>query len=239
VTTAITALDAIVQRYRALAGPLTDAHASAELLRAFRLTDESISILIEDLLLRVHQLAHAWLSPPLLMTWQATAGRARARRDRLSHGAGLSLPCCKRRRARATCAACRRSRSSPPACSGWRPARAARGRRWEQVLFAGAAGVSMIFATLVAFYAQAAYGEFTLPVFVALVVGYMFKDRIKESGRTFSSRLLNRHLYDYRTEIETQDGRRQLGNVREKATYLPMSNVPAAVMAARGAGPAR
>lgn len=94
----------------------------------------------------------------------------------------------------------------------------------------------MIFATLVAFHAQAAYGEFTVPVFVALVVGYMFKDRIKESGRTFSSRLLNRHLYDYRTEIETQDGRRRLGNVREKVSYLSMSNVPTAVITARGAG---
>jgi hypothetical protein len=37
-------------------------------------------------------------------------------------------------------------------------------------------------ATLVAFYAQAVYGQFTAPVFLALVFAYMFKDRIKEFG---------------------------------------------------------
>ena len=111
------------------------------------------------------------------------------------------------------------------------------GTTLEQVLFAIAAGVAMVFATLVAFYAQSIYGQFSLPVFVALVVAYMFKDRIKEQGRTWSSSLLSRHLYDYRTVIETQDGRRQLGNVREKVGYLKAESIPPEVIATRGAGP--
>ncbi len=233
---ALATLDQTVQRYRALAAPLAHAHASAELLRAFRLTDESISILIEDLLLRVHQLAHAWLSPPQLVTWQTTLiARVRAEIDyRTAQGYPSVLQKATRESYMRRVSALKKFTSSVL----WLATSTRReGTTWEQVLFAGAAGISMIFATLVAFYAQAAYGEFTMPVFVALVVGYMFKDRIKESGRTFSSRLLNRHLYDYRTVIETQDGRRQLGNVREKATYLPMGGVPAAVLAARGAGP--
>lgn len=236
VATAIDALDQIVDRYRALAAPLAHAHASAELLRAFRLTDESISILIEDLLLRVHQLAHAWLSPPLLVTWQTTlVARVRVEIDyRTAQGYPSVLQKATRESYMRRVSALKKFTSSVL----WLATSTRReGTTWEQVLYAGAAGVSMVFATLVAFYAQAAYGEFTMPVFVALVVGYMFKDRIKESGRTFSSRLLNQRLYDYRTVIETQDGRRQLGNVREKATYLPMSSIPPAVMAARGAGP--
>lgn len=236
VATATTILDQVVQRYRALAGPLADAHASAELLRAFRLTDESISLLIEDLLLRVHQLAHAWLSPPLLVSWQATlVARVRAEIDyRTAQGYPSVLQKATRESYMRRVSALKKFTSSVL----WLATSTHReGTTWEQVLYAGAAGVSMIFATLVAFYAQAAYGEFTLPVFVALVVGYMFKDRIKESGRTFSLRLLNRHLYDYRTVIETQDGRRQLGTVREKAIYVPLRNVPAPVLAARGAGP--
>ncbi len=236
VATATTVLDQVVQRYRALAGPLMEARASDELLRAFRLTDESISILIEDLLLRVHQLAHAWLSPPLLVSWQATlVARVRAEIDyRTAQGYPSVLQKATRESYMRRVSALKKFTSSVL----WLATSTHReGTTWEHVLYAGAAGVSMIFATLVAFYAQAAYGEFTMPVFVALVVGYMFKDRIKESGRTFSSRLLNRHLYDYRTVIETQDGRRQLGMVREKATYVPLRNVPAPVLAARGAGP--
>lgn len=234
VATAITAFDQIEQRYRALARPLADAHASADLLRAFRLTDESISILIEDLLLRVHQFAHAWLSPPVLVTWQATlVARVRAEIDyRTAQGYPSVLQRATRESYMRRVSALKKFTSSVL----WLATSTRReGTTWEQVLYAAAAGVSMIFATLVAFYAQATYGEFTMPVFVALVVGYMFKDRIKESGRTFSSRLLNRRLYDYRTVIETQDGRRQLGAVREKVSYLPLQNVPPMVMAARGA----
>lgn len=231
----ITAFDQIVQRYRALAGPLTDAHASAELLRAFRLTDESISILIEDLLLRVHQLAHTWLPSPLLGEWQARlVARVRVEIDyRTAQDYPSVLQKATRESYMRRVSALKKFTSSVL----WLATSTRReGTTLEQVLFAAVAGISMIFATLVAFHAQAAYGEFTVPVFVALVVGYMFKDRIKESGRTFSSRLLNRHLYDYRTEIETQDGRRRLGNVREKVSYLSMSNVPTAIITARGAG---
>ncbi len=86
-------------------------------------------------------------------------------------------------------------------------------------MFSIAAGVSMIFATLIAFYAQAYYGPFTLPVFLALVIAYMFKDRIKEQGRAYSANLLSRRLFDYRTIIQTQDGKYRLGNVREKMSH--------------------
>jgi hypothetical protein len=69
------------------------------------------------------------------------------------------------------------------------------------------------------------------------VIAYMFKDRIKEQGRTLSARLMSRRLFDYRTIIQTQDGRRQLGKVREKMTHIDLQLVPAEVQAARAAGP--
>jgi hypothetical protein len=111
----------------------------------------------------------------------------------------------------------------------------------EQVLFASAAGVSMIFATLVAFYAQSVYGQLSLPVFLVLVIAYMFKDRIKELGRAFSTHILSRRLYDYRTRIQTQDGERDLGCVRDKMIHVrPQGRertVPPEVMAARQGDP--
>ncbi|GIK74928.1 MAG: hypothetical protein BroJett021_39160 [Chloroflexota bacterium] len=236
VASAIESVDQIERRYRALYEQLIAANASPELLRAFRLTDESISILIEDLLLRVHQLAHAWLSPPLLVKWQMTlVARIRAEIDyRTAQGYPSVLRKATRENYMRRVSALKKFTSSVL----WLSTNTRReGTTLEHILFAGVAGVSMVFATLVAFYAQAAYGEFTMPVFVALVVGYMFKDRIKETGKSLSSHLLNQRLYDYRTFIETQDGRRQLGYVREKVNYLPLSAVPEEVMAARKAGP--
>ena len=50
----------------------------------------------------------------------------------------------------------------------------------QQVFFMLAAGLSMVFATVVSFSFQQTYGNFTMPLFIALVVSYMFKDRIKD-----------------------------------------------------------
>jgi hypothetical protein len=106
------------------------------------------------------------------------------------------------------------------------------GETTEHLLFAIAAGVSMIFATVIAFYVQAIYGNFTSPLFVALVVGYMFKDRIKELGRSASTTLLRRYYYDRRVYIYTLDRKQRLGRVREKMVFLKEEEIPAQVKAA-------
>lgn len=107
------------------------------------------------------------------------------------------------------------------------------GRGREQMLFAAAAGIAMIFATIVAFYFQRSYGSLTFPVFAALVVGYMFKDRIKEFSRDLlSSRLLG-GLPDRRIDIKTLDGKHKLGILREKVVFVREKDVPRPVMRAR------
>ncbi|MCB0051059.1 MAG: hypothetical protein KDD75_21270, partial [Caldilineaceae bacterium] len=229
-------VDEFQTRYRSLISALLDAGASADCMRAYRLTDESISILIEDLLLRIYQLAPTWLPATELAGQQAAlADRIRAESDyRTEQGYPSVLTKDTRESYLRRVSALKKFTSSVL----WLSTSTRReGTTLEQVLFAIAAGVAMVFATLVAFYAQSIYGQFSLPVFVALVVAYMFKDRIKEQGRTWSSSLLSRHLYDYRTVIETQDGRRQLGNVREKVGYLKAESIPPEVIATRGAGP--
>ena len=107
------------------------------------------------------------------------------------------------------------------------------GRGIEQALMALAAGISMVFATMVAFYFQSVYGNFTLPVFVALVVGYMFKDRIKEFGRAVFAGSLHARLYDRRINIKTLDGKYKLAVLREKVTFLNEKNLPQDIRAAR------
>jgi hypothetical protein len=111
------------------------------------------------------------------------------------------------------------------------------GKGLEQILMALAAGVSMIFATVVAFYFQSVYGNFTFPVFVALVVGYMFKDRIKELGRAILSGTLHARLYDRKINIRTLDGKYKLAILREKITFINESDIPERIRSARQRDP--
>lgn len=107
------------------------------------------------------------------------------------------------------------------------------GTATEQMFYALAAGLSMIFATVIAFYAQARYGMFTFPLFVALVVGYMFKDRIKEAGRVLFSRYIRRHFYDQRTSLRAASGEKDLGYMREKVDFISHDEVNDEVMQER------
>lgn len=71
----------------------------------------------------------------------------------------------------------------------------------EQTLFGMAAGLAMLFAATVAFVSQSIYGNLTLPFFVALVVSYIFKDRIKDLLRFYLSRNMTRSIFDYKTQL--------------------------------------
>jgi hypothetical protein len=111
------------------------------------------------------------------------------------------------------------------------------GTGMEHVLMSIAAGASMIFATVVAFYFQSVYGNFTFPAFVALVIGYMFKDRIKEMGRALLSDRLHAFLYDRRINIRTLDGKYKLAVLREKIAFISEKDLPEPVLAARHKDP--
>ena len=107
------------------------------------------------------------------------------------------------------------------------------GRGTEQILYAVAAGISMLFATGLAFYFQSVYGNLTVPFFAALVVGYMFKDRIKDFARHIFSEKLQDRLYDRRVDIRSLDGKHKLGVLREKISFVQEKDVPRPVLQAR------
>lgn len=106
------------------------------------------------------------------------------------------------------------------------------GRVLEEGLFGLAAGVSMIFATAVLFVSTQAYGALTGPVFFALVVSYIFKDRIKERMRLYLSRKAARWLFDFRTMLYASPKDR-IGVCDESVDFLEASMVPAPVAAVR------
>ncbi len=93
----------------------------------------------------------------------------------------------------------------------------------EQVAFSVAAGISMVFATVVSFAFQQTYGNFTLPFFIALVISYMFKDRIKDLIRNYFAHGLGSRFYDYLITIRV--GLRKIGKVKEGFDFVSPQDV--------------
>lgn len=98
------------------------------------------------------------------------------------------------------------------------------GAVFEQTLLALAAGLAMIFSTGIAFYYQKLYGNFTMPFFVALVVGYMLKDRIKGLvGMLFTSKS-NNLFYNYKIKVTNSLGKK-VGLIKENFVFIPLKKL--------------
>lgn len=105
----------------------------------------------------------------------------------------------------------------------------------EQIYFSLAAGLSMIFATSIAFYTQQKYGSFTMPLFVALVVSYMLKDRIKELMRYYFVRANKEKYFDNKTTISLKDN--PIGFSKEGMDFITESMIPPEIMKIRARTP--
>ncbi|MCI6549911.1 MAG: hypothetical protein MR450_03505 [Prevotella sp.] len=101
----------------------------------------------------------------------------------------------------------------------------------EQVAFSFAAGISMVFATIVSFAFQQTYGNFTLPFFIALVISYMFKDRIKDLIRNYFANRLGSRFYDYVISLRVNN--RKLGWCKEGFDFVSSSKISKHVQAKR------
>ena len=103
----------------------------------------------------------------------------------------------------------------------------------EQTAFAVAAGLSMVFATTIAFLFQRRYGNLTFAFFVALVISYMLKDRLKDALRAFFDLKLRRFFFDRRLSIfgrssDSKDEDR-IGVCRESVEFVRESELPSAI----------
>lgn len=105
----------------------------------------------------------------------------------------------------------------------------------EQIYFSLAAGMSMVFATSIAFYTQMKYGNFTMPLFVALVISYMLKDRIKDLMRFYFVRANKDKYYDNKTKISIKDN--PIGFSKEGMDFITDKMVPQEIMKMRARSP--
>ncbi len=106
------------------------------------------------------------------------------------------------------------------------------GELLEQIVFALAAGVAMIFATAAAFFAQSTYTNLSLPLFIVLVVSYMFKDRLKELIRWYLGSKLHNLLFDHKRNIYYSPGEK-IGWCKEGFTFLKGHKIPSKILKLR------
>lgn len=105
----------------------------------------------------------------------------------------------------------------------------------EQLYYSIAAGLSMIFATVVSFSFQQKFGNFTTPLFIALVVSYMLKDRIKELMRFYFAHRIGSKYFDNKATISIKE--QPIGWMKEGMDFLSENKVPSEVMAIRSRSP--
>ncbi|MCX5784262.1 MAG: hypothetical protein NTX59_01080 [Elusimicrobia bacterium] len=101
---------------------------------------------------------------------------------------------------------------------------------WEtltQVLFSMAAGLAMLFAVLISFYVQNRYTMNSLPFLFAVVISYMFKDRIKDWLKVLFSKNLTRWTSDRKISILDPSTGKRIGLLKEAFTFMPERHVPA------------
>jgi hypothetical protein len=102
----------------------------------------------------------------------------------------------------------------------------------EQLIYSIAAGFAMIFATAIAFAFQRKYGNFTTPLFFALVISYMLKDRIKELTRYYFAGKLRKTFFDHKTSISVTPGL-SIGWCKESFDFVSGDKIPADIVKRR------
>ncbi len=93
------------------------------------------------------------------------------------------------------------------------------------VCMAFAAMLAMSFAVAVTFLATIYFPQNSVPLALALVVTYAFKDRIKESARAFFLHLLPRMVSDRRDRLISPD-RKPVGNSQLRVGFSSESKLP-------------
>jgi len=98
------------------------------------------------------------------------------------------------------------------------------GAVFEQSILALAAGLAMVFSTGIAFYYQQVYGNFTIPFFIALVVSYMLKDRIKGLISLLFVSKSSSFFYDFKIKI-TNALNKKIGLIKENFSFVSLKKL--------------
>lgn len=105
----------------------------------------------------------------------------------------------------------------------------------EQFYYSIAAGVAMIFATVISFFATQRYGNFTTDLFIVLVISYMLKDRIKDLMRYFFTTEISKKYFDSKLKLSIR--KQEIGWVKESFDFIEDNKLPEEVRSLRNRTP--
>lgn len=95
----------------------------------------------------------------------------------------------------------------------------------RHTIYGIAAALSMVFATVIAFKWQDEYGSLSMNLFIALVIAYIFKDRIKEISREWLQEVFRRWIPDRLLQIYREPNI-EVGTCRESFDSLTLDKIP-------------
>lgn len=107
------------------------------------------------------------------------------------------------------------------------------GKGIKEFYYAIAAGISMIFTTVVVFATQKEYGNFTTSFFAALVISYMFKDRLKEAYRHYFDKKIEMKTYDFKERIFDNEKRSLFAFIKERMRFVEKKNLSQEIIKTR------
>jgi len=105
----------------------------------------------------------------------------------------------------------------------------------EQFYYSIAAGMAMVFATVISFFATQRFGNFTTDLFIILVFSYMFKDRIKDMMRYYFSSKLGKKYFD--TKVKLSIRKQEIGWIKEGFDFIEDNKLSGEVRNIRARSP--
>ena len=105
----------------------------------------------------------------------------------------------------------------------------------EQFYYSIAAGIAMIFATVISFFAQRRFGSLTADLFIILIVSYMLKDRIKDFMRYYFTSKLSKKYFDLKLKLSIRN--QEIGFIKEAFDFIEEEKLPDSIIAMRNRTP--
>ncbi|MBN2154660.1 MAG: hypothetical protein JW776_01270 [Candidatus Lokiarchaeota archaeon] len=108
-----------------------------------------------------------------------------------------------------------------------------REKRLKQLFYSVAAGLAMVVSVLLTLLLLEPFQEYSTPFFLAAVVIYVFKDRIKSLIKLVSNRTLRIIISDRTHQIRDPFERTHIGSMRETMRFLEENEIPQEIAKSR------
>lgn len=100
-----------------------------------------------------------------------------------------------------------------------------RAKRVEQIWFGIAAGLAMVFSTLITLFASWKYGNFTSSFFLLIILAYILKDRIKDLMKFYFTHSFMQSIYDNEIKIFGPLNRLKMGVLKEAIFFIGQEKI--------------